>query len=97
MVPSIWSSALFFSLLHICIANPLNKDFKRWNDLETKHSWAETPRNWELIGPAPTDHNLQMRVGLKQDRMDELISHLYQVSDPSHDRCVVWSGLDPIS
>jgi hypothetical protein len=84
MVRLIWSSALFSSLLQIATANPLN--LKRWDDLETKHAWTETPRNWELVGPAQRDQSMQMRIGLKQDRIDELIDHLYQVSDPSHSR-----------
>jgi tripeptidyl-peptidase-1 len=77
-------SGLLFGLLQVCVSNPLV--VKRWDDLELRHSWSEIPRGWELMGPAPADHNLEMRIGLKQDRIDELISTLYQVSDPAHEK-----------
>jgi hypothetical protein len=80
------SSTLFLSLLHTCIAKSLNT--KRWEDFKPKHAWADVPKNWELVGPAPSDHELLLRIGLKQDRLDELISSLYEVSDPDHHRSV---------
>lgn len=32
------------------------------------------------------DHEIQLRIGLKQGSFDELERHLYEVSDPSHSR-----------
>ena len=78
----IWFT-LAFALVHICVSKPLSK---RWDDLSVKHSWTVLPQGWELHGPAPADHIIEMRIGLKQAKLDELISALYQVSDPDHER-----------
>jgi len=69
-------------LAQLCLSTPV----KLWDDFVEKHAWKEVPRGWELHGPAPRNHILEMRIGLKQDRLDELISTLYQVSDPAHER-----------
>jgi hypothetical protein len=61
---------------------------KRRDDFVVKHAWKDIPKGWRWHGPAPDDHTLEMRIGLKQDRLDELISTLYEVSDPGHRRCV---------
>lgn len=79
------SSVLLLSALQLCLSKPV----KRWDDLQVKHAWVNVPRGWELVGPAPADHKLNMRIGLKQDRLDELISSLFEVSDPTHVRCVL--------
>ncbi|KAL7280332.1 hypothetical protein ACG7TL_005249 [Trametes sanguinea] len=79
-----WSSALLLALVHLAVANPLAS--KRWDDLEVKHAWVEVPRGWELHGPAPADYTFDMRIGLKQDRFDDLVAALYEVSDPSHEK-----------
>lgn len=47
---------------------------------------VKIPKGWEYHSPAPADHSLDLRIGLKQDKIDELISSLYEVSDPSHSR-----------
>jgi hypothetical protein len=85
MARLLWSSALFLSVLQVSVSKPI---VKRWDDFQVKHSWEDVPRGWELVGPAPADYNLRMKIGLKQDRMHELIDHLYQVSDPAHNRYV---------
>lgn len=77
----IWSTALVLGLVQLCLANPISK---RWDDLSVKHSWTEVPKGWELQGPAPADHTMDMRIGLKQDKIEQLISTLYEVSDPAH-------------
>ena len=88
----LWSTVLTFAFARLCVSNPLSK---RWDDLSVKHSWTEIPRGWELHGPAPPNYAMNMRIGLKQDKIDELIASLYQVSDPAHERCV--SGHDPVA
>ncbi|KAI0358004.1 subtilisin-like protein [Trametes cingulata] len=80
----LWSSAVLLTLVQFCIANPLIS--KRWDDFELKHAWAEVPRGWELHGPAPADYTFDMRIGLKQDKFDDLVAALYEVSDPSHEK-----------
>ncbi|RDX48143.1 subtilisin-like protein [Lentinus brumalis] len=80
-----WStSVLLLGLAHFALSNPLVS--KRWDDFEVKHAWAEVPRGWELHGPAPSDYTFDMRIGLKQDKFDELVTALYEVSDPAHER-----------
>ncbi|KKY15785.1 putative tripeptidyl-peptidase 1 precursor [Diplodia seriata] len=44
------------------------------------------PRQWSRAGRAPDDHVLHLHIGLKQSQFDELERHLYEVSDPDHDR-----------
>jgi tripeptidyl-peptidase I len=73
---------LILGLTQIGLAKPL----KRWGDFAVKHTWADVPHGWELYGDAPADHILDIRIGLRQDRLDELISTLYDVSDPAHQR-----------
>ncbi|KAJ7249548.1 peptidase S8/S53 domain-containing protein [Mycena haematopus] len=65
-------------------AKPLSS--KRWNDISVKHRWVEIPRGWEFHSTPPEDHLLEMRIGLKQNRLDELVSALYEVSDPTHEK-----------
>ncbi|KDQ50709.1 hypothetical protein JAAARDRAFT_185905 [Jaapia argillacea MUCL 33604] len=77
-----FTSVLLLGLAGLCASKPLLN--RRWDDLKVRHSWVEVPRGWKLQGPAPADHKLAMRIGLKQDKLDELISALYTVSDPTH-------------
>jgi tripeptidyl-peptidase I len=44
------------------------------------------PRGWVKQAPTPTDHVLELRIGLPQPNFHVLESHLYQVSDPDHPR-----------
>ncbi|KAK7031632.1 subtilisin-like protein [Favolaschia claudopus] len=59
---------------------------KRWDNPSLKHRWVEVPRGWEFHSTPAEDHLLEMRIGLKQNKLDELISSLYEVSDPDHER-----------
>ena len=66
---------------------------KRWNDFEVKHEWVKGgPSGWEVLGLAPSDERLAVRIGLKQDGLEDLIEHLHAVSDPSHRRYGSSSG-----
>ena len=80
-----FKGALVLSLLiRAALCKPL---YKRWDDFKVKHAWVDgVPKGWEAIGPAAPDHRLTVRIGLKQDRIDNLIAHLYAVSDPDNDR-----------
>ncbi|KAH9940879.1 subtilisin-like protein [Epithele typhae] len=78
------SSVLLLGLAHLAASKPLS--VKRWDDFEVKHAWAEVPRGWTLHAPAPADYMFDMRIGLRQNRFDELVSSLYEVSDPAHSR-----------
>lgn len=78
------NALLLFLLVGHALCKPLHK---RWDDLKVKHAWANgVPNGWEVVGPAPAEEKLAVRIGLKQDGIDDLISHLYAVSDPSHHR-----------
>ncbi|KAF9464794.1 subtilisin-like protein [Collybia nuda] len=43
------------------------------------------PRGWVKHNPAP-DHNIVLRIGLPQPNFSTLEKHLYEVSDPDHER-----------
>ncbi|KAG8739824.1 hypothetical protein FRC10_005085 [Ceratobasidium sp. 414] len=61
-------------------ASPLSVDFR------TRHALREVPSGWTAVASAPAEHLIDMRIGLKQARMDELLATLYEVSDPAHAR-----------
>ena len=42
------------------------------------------PCKWERVGPAPGEHVLNMQIGLKQARFEELERHLYEGMWKSH-------------
>ncbi|TFK79833.1 tripeptidyl peptidase A [Polyporus arcularius HHB13444] len=44
------------------------------------------PRGWTKASPAPADHIIELRIALPQPNFAELEKHLYEVSDPFHDR-----------
>ncbi|PIL34082.1 hypothetical protein GSI_03793 [Ganoderma sinense ZZ0214-1] len=82
-----WTSqALILGLAHLAASKPFSSQSKRWDDFGVKHAWDEVPRGWELHGPAPTDYTFDMRIALRQDRFDDLVTALYEVSDPTHER-----------
>ncbi|KAK4999630.1 hypothetical protein LTR66_001366 [Elasticomyces elasticus] len=57
---------------------------QRWDYvIKDKHVVSE---KWKQHRRADPDHILRMRIGLKQNNFDELERHLYEISDPSHDR-----------
>jgi tripeptidyl-peptidase-1 len=69
------------------LATPFDK---RWVDMREKHSWVNIPRGWELHTPAPANHTLDMHIWMKQAGLDNLLSDLLQVSDPTHRRPVAF-------
>jgi tripeptidyl-peptidase-1 len=84
MLPPI---ALFLAFAHLAVITSC-KPLKIWQDLVVKHSWDQIPRGWECIAPAPADYVFELKIALKQPRIDELISNLMQISDPEHPRFV---------
>ncbi|KZT67453.1 subtilisin-like protein [Daedalea quercina L-15889] len=44
------------------------------------------PRGWSKVKPAPADHLIELRIGLPQPKFAELEQHLYEISDPFHER-----------
>ncbi|KII95259.1 hypothetical protein PLICRDRAFT_208135 [Plicaturopsis crispa FD-325 SS-3] len=47
---------------------------------------VQPPRGWVKQAPAPLDHMIQLRIGLPQPNFHVLEQHLYEVSDPLHER-----------
>ncbi|RDB15869.1 putative tripeptidyl-peptidase SED2 [Hypsizygus marmoreus] len=78
-----WSVALIVGFVHLCASKPLQR---RWDDLAEKHSWAEIPRGWAYISPAPADYKFDLRLGLKQNKIEDLIANLMETSNPTHPR-----------
>ncbi|KAF9039632.1 subtilisin-like protein [Hymenopellis radicata] len=72
--------------LPFCVSTPLAS--KRWDDPELveKHSWVAVPSGWELHSIPSADHVIDMRIGLAKEKGNELISALYEVSMPGHER-----------
>ncbi len=79
-----WSTALLLLFVPLASSTPLQT--RKWDDFEVKHAWTDAPHGWKCHGPAPDDHVLDMRIALKQDRFDDLVAALYEVSDPSHQK-----------
>ena len=73
---------LALSFGSLAVGKPLIS--KRWDDFEVKHAWAEIPAGWNFYAPAPADHIIDMRIALTQDKFDELVKQLFEVSDPYH-------------
>ena len=90
---SVFPKMLWFSLL--VLVNGLvqlgkSKDLlKRWDILALKHAWSEIPNGWEHIASAPSNYVLELRIGLKQNRIDDLIDNLMEISDPTSSRYIL--------
>ncbi|KAF8897766.1 tripeptidyl peptidase A [Infundibulicybe gibba] len=48
--------------------------------------FVSPPRGWVQHSAAPKDHNIELRIGLPQPNFPTLEKHLYEVSDPFHER-----------
>ena len=51
-----------------------------------KESIEGPPRGWLRHGPAPPDHLLELKIGLPQPHFPILENHLWEVSNPKHER-----------
>jgi len=80
--------ALLITLVQLCAAKPVSR---RWNDLTEKHAWDEIPRGWVYESPAPANLSFNMHIGLKQDKIVDLIASLMETSDPGHSRYVIFT------
>lgn len=80
----VWTSVILLSLTSLVSAGPLNR---RWDDFVVKHTWNDIiPKGWEFQSLPPPNTLIDLRLGLKSGRLEELFSHLSQTSDPSHER-----------
>lgn len=78
-----WRSILILCVTCLAFGFPMER---RWNDFAEKHSWVEIPRGWSFESAAPLDYLFDLRIGLKQDKFDQLITNLMETSDPFHER-----------
>ena len=85
MARLLWTVVLL-AVFQSAVSKPLGLD-KRWEEVKVKHEWTSVPKGWVEVGRPPADYSLKMNIGLKQDRFEELLGHLYEVSDPEHRRC----------
>ncbi|KAF9559351.1 subtilisin-like protein [Agrocybe pediades] len=51
-----------------------------------KHSWVGIPAGWRHEAAAPASHVFNIKIGLKQQGIEELIENLMEISDPTHVR-----------
>lgn len=51
----------------VCIANPLpSSDLWKRAPLKVKHAWVQVPQGWKVVGDAPVEHQINLRIALKQ-------------------------------
>ena len=67
------TSILTVVLAGVAVASPLKG--RSTYTLKEAHS---APRKWTRIGPAPESHIINLQIGLKQSRFDELERHLFE-------------------
>jgi tripeptidyl-peptidase I len=53
--------------------------------------------HWQNLGPPPSTHPINLRIGLTLSNFDALETHLYEVSDPSHGRYGQWLGKEEVN
>ena len=83
-----WFSVLSVSVLTavpLGLATPLSP---RWDDMREKHSWGSVPEKWECQGQPPIGTTIDLRIALRPKTGSALTDALYEVSDPTHPRCV---------
>ncbi|KAG8712539.1 hypothetical protein FRC11_014906, partial [Ceratobasidium sp. 423] len=68
------------ALAALAAGSPVSQDFS------TRHALREVPSGWTAVARAPAEHNIDLRIGLKQARMTELLAILGEVSDPANAR-----------
>ena len=51
-----------------------------------KESIVSPPSGWIKQGAAPKDHIIKLKIGLPRPKFPVLEQHLWEVSDPSHER-----------
>lgn len=76
------SCLLAFALARGAFALP---SFEAAHDFSLKESTTD-PRGWRKIASAPSEHIIELRIGLPHSNFAELERHLYEVSDPFHSR-----------
>lgn len=84
----LWRSVLVLGVARLAFGTPLQR---RWDDFAEKHSWLDVPKGWSFESAAPPDYSFDLRIGLKQDKFDQLLANLMETSDPFHEKCAAIS------
>ncbi|KAI0272273.1 subtilisin-like protein [Gloeopeniophorella convolvens] len=74
------------ALAALARASPAPAHAPRWDDMQLKHAWADTPDGWELLGAPPPDATIDLRIALAPQHDGALAGALYEVSDPQHEK-----------
>jgi tripeptidyl-peptidase-1 len=77
-------SALSALLTAITAVSASPSASRRWTDFAVKDARRDLPSGWKLHSRAPADHAIDLRIALRQSKVDELVKRLYEVSDPGH-------------
>ncbi|KAF8266385.1 subtilisin-like protein [Lactarius quietus] len=85
-----WLSVLF-AISVVPLANLATYPAALWGDIRVKHSWKTIPANWESLGPPPAGTTVDLYIALKPHRENALIDALYEISDPGHQKHVVFT------
>ncbi|TEB29129.1 subtilisin-like protein [Coprinellus micaceus] len=72
------------TILFLTLIAPSKATLSPSTDSIIKHSWGDIPRGWTYHSTPPPDDTFELRIGLKQARIDELIDRLLEISDPNH-------------
>ena len=77
------ATAILTALLGFASASPLR--------VRSPYVVKEThpvPSQWQKLAPAPKDHMIHLRIGLKQSQFNELERHLYEgMPEQTHFQC----------
>ena len=72
---------LYFAASPVSVAS----SYKRWTH-KVKESLEAVPHGWVKHAPTPPDHVLELKIALPQPYFPILEQHLWEISDPNHDR-----------
>ncbi|KAF4622357.1 hypothetical protein D9613_009510 [Agrocybe pediades] len=77
---------LWFSFFFLVVQFVSASTSNQWSDMVEKHSWVGIPAGWRHEAAAPASHVFNIKIGLKQQGIEELIENLMEISDPTHVR-----------
>lgn len=62
----------------LAVASPMQQD------MVVKHALPSVPSGWQVKSAAPSNMNIDMHIGLKEQNLDKLQKRLLEMSDPNH-------------
>ncbi|QDS69534.1 hypothetical protein FKW77_007609 [Venturia effusa] len=82
MMPSLSSLVTTLTLACGVITSPSAQLANKYAVKSSHH----VPRDWKRVAPAPADLIINLQIGLRQGKADEVLQTLKEVSDPRHPR-----------